>query len=301
MTNQEYNLEEMVGRSDDAPPFDTDVVNTTQQTIVTHQETSPAIPTNERTLALDITKFGMFIDILSLLAKECDSMIIKNGIVCQMNNERKVLFYVDMTKIIGNVNIMLSNISIKEKLLIPFRKQQKQEIYIDIGNEDCIFRDETSTIAFKLPAERFLTNQYVIPNFSIYNPSNKVLYKKVDKNLIDRICVWGDALQSNLINVEFTGQSAKMKIIPKDTTNTTIATITNLDGLEREVTGICTVSLNPFSLAVNEYDMDMHQIQIEGRQDELVTVLTTTFGDGEVTSDIKIACRTLIDTNTQEI
>jgi len=239
--------------------------------------------TTAHVISLDKDNFGVFMDMISILSKACDDLVIKNGIICQKSNKRSLIMQVDMTHILGDVDLLMSNIPIKEKLLTPFRRQGAAMDLI-INNDGYEFQEQESKINFKKPLENYLTNKYMpVENLATtlnIDDNGKILDREIGKHLIERVPTLTEALGATLIQVDFQDRKASYKIRPADTNSTTVGTLMVVEDLEQEIEGFCAFPVEPFQVNVDSFDSQMWYTHANSDGDRNVIMRLDAFVDG---------------------
>lgn len=210
-------------------------------------------------ITLQKEKFKTFMDIMGIISKTCDDVVIRDGRISQMSSKRTIIFDCDVTDLFGTTEMLISDVPSKEKLLMPFEKQQIEEIdfIIDTTTGSLAIQDSESKMIIQKPMERYLTNQY-IPETNLTNMLNirsdgKILACELPKHLIERVNIASDALQATLVRIDFVDGSAEFKIRPTDSNNTTTYNLAKFDNLEQEdLSGHCQFAVEPFQLGIIE-------------------------------------------------
>lgn len=198
-------------------------------------------------------------DILGLLSKSCDDLIIRKGIIRQRSNKKSTLFEIDCREIVGENTILLSDIATKEKLLTPFRKQSV-DVNLIIEENGFIFHDEYSKIRHDRPFERYLQNPFIeekdlLERIDMDN-NIKIISGKFERHILDRMSIWTDILSATQLRVDFDGSSAIFTVRPSDSANTTLGTLLILDGIEQPLEGYSGYAVEPFQANVENFAVD---------------------------------------------
>ncbi len=218
-------------------------------------------------------------DILALMGRSCDDLTVKNGIIRQMSNRRSTIFEIDCSEILGENNVMLSATNMKEKLLIPFRKQSV-DMTLGIDDDGFVFHDDCSKLRFKKPVPGYISNKFMKQEeldarIDMANNAH-VIGGKLEKHILDRVCAWTDTLSATQIRVDFSDDKAIFSVRPSDSANTTLGTLLILDGLEEELDGFCGYDAEPFQINVDKFDVEFYK-----QQSGNVLMKMTSFMDSE--------------------
>jgi len=107
---------------------------------------------------LDNTKFSDFLRVLSLLRDICNDCEIRGGILRQRTNDKANIFEIDLTSLVSNADILVSNLKQKLDLLKCF---VGQEVKIEYNDQEVCFSDQFSVIKFVNPRLDFMDNKYI--------------------------------------------------------------------------------------------------------------------------------------------
>lgn len=243
-------------------------------------------------ITLDTQKFGNFMNILSTLSKSCDDMVIRGGKICQKSNKRNVIFRIDARQLLGDANLTMSTISAKEKMLVPFRKQQsKMEILLD--DELYIFRDQESSIEGRQALDSHLSNRFhsdeeleAMLNIDV---NGKIMECEIQRYLIDRLSAFCDALSATKLLINFSDGEAKFLIKSMDNTSNVQAklmTVRNLESGCEELDGYCAFPSDPFFTNVDNWKASFYYVV--GRRN--VLMILDSYMDTEKTIPISLYC-----------
>src|SRR5574343_1125280 len=90
-------------------------------------------------ISLTNEKFSLFMDVLSLISKSCEDVIIKDGVVRQSTTTRCAFLELNLSESVGiNASFSISRISQKYKMLSAFCKQDR-DLVIEIGDDNNLF------------------------------------------------------------------------------------------------------------------------------------------------------------------
>jgi len=170
------------------------------------------------TKQLNKDDYATFTDFLSMLEKFCQDVQIEKGMVCQKSNENSMILKSDLTKLLGNVDLSLSALWIKNKLFTPFKKQGV-DVRLAIDDYTCSLYDQYSRLTIQKPINSLLTNQYKDQQF-LDQALNMDLTKKVadfefTNNIIERLTAYSDALDARKVNIKFTSNQSNSQTADK--------------------------------------------------------------------------------------
>lgn len=116
---------------------------------------------NGSTLQLSDEEYAIFLRCISNLKEECNDIDINEGIIRQRSNDKTSIFQFDLSPILDNISITISDIKRKYELLKIFTGH---DVTFDIENGEggyFTITDEYSTITFKTPSYQFIDNKYM--------------------------------------------------------------------------------------------------------------------------------------------
>jgi len=229
-------------------------------------------------IPLDKNKFAVFMELLNAVSKACDDLVINEGKVCQKSNNRKFIYQIDLTTLLGTPSLMISGVAAKQKTLGPFHKQQvDMEIVID---DFVTFQDQQSQFKVIRPlashiANPFMTNESVMELLNI-DTQGKIAEFTLEKHLIDRLIASSDAMAATLLRLQF-GNNIQLKIRPSDISSTTVMNLVTIDDIDLTLEGYANFAIEPFQLNVDEFKCEVWYRQ--GRDHVLLKL--EAFLDGE--------------------
>jgi len=161
---------------------------------------------NERSISLDAEKFNQFIQCISILRDLCNDIDIRDGIVRQRSNDRTVIFEMDMTSLISNLSIPITNIKQKFDL---FKMYSNEEVTILLDDTKFSITDNYSTINFNKPTLEYMDNKYITNEelTSIFELFDDDMILKIDisKTISDRLKVISQSFNVNSVQIFFNG------------------------------------------------------------------------------------------------
>ncbi|MCK5017389.1 MAG: hypothetical protein KAS32_10010, partial [Candidatus Peribacteraceae bacterium] len=193
---------------------------------------------------------------------------IEKGQICQMTDRRSSIYKIDLSQVLGESDLLLSNIEGKVALLEPFRKQNvEMELVIDEGSADSnmkfyFFQDELTKIRFTKPLERFMGNEYIVDeefqsrlNITDEEP---IFSYNMSKFLIERLIALAKGMAASVLMLELNGDSGDFTIASGDKNVTTFGKLVTVD-LNREVSGTCAFPIAPFIIGADSLTLECYQ------------------------------------------
>lgn len=165
----------------------------------------------ERTITLDTEKYNDFIRCISNLRGVCNDLDIQGGLVRQRTDDNTSIFEFDMTPIISDVNIALTNLKEKIEILKTF---QGQEVTLDINESAFTFSDQFTSIRFNQPSMEFMENRFMSEDDleSIFGSSEEdlILRTELQSLITERIKSITQIFNVFSIRVKFEGETASI-------------------------------------------------------------------------------------------
>ncbi|MCK5018808.1 MAG: hypothetical protein KAS32_17225 [Candidatus Peribacteraceae bacterium] len=228
---------------------------------------SGEVANTRQVINLETDNFSKLLGGLDILSKVCADAHIEKGQICQMTDRRSAIYKLDLSSVLGEASLLLSNIEGKVALLEPFRKQNvEMELVIDDGQTDpnmkfYFFQDELTKIRFTKALERFMSNEY-IPEEEFQNRLNiadeePIFSYEMSKFLIERLVALAKGMGASVIMVEFGEESADFTVASGDQNVTTLGKLVTVD-LNRGVSGTCAFPILPFIIGVDSLTLECY-------------------------------------------
>lgn len=168
-------------------------------------------------ITLDANQYESFFSVISMIKDECTDIDIREGIIRQRNDTEHVIYELDLTDLIEQLNIPFSSIKPKIDLLKMF--VGGDEIVLDSDDETHSVKDEFSKISFTATNLQFMDNKFIeasaltqIFNFDNLEP---VFTYTFSKKVCERMRVIANNFSINSFTVEFHGETAMIKASPE--------------------------------------------------------------------------------------
>ena len=163
----------------------------------------------ETSVVLESGKFGEFIRCLSLLKEVCNDVDIRDGYIRQRTTDLASIFEINLSPIIGAVNIPLTILKQKLDLLKTFLEH---EVRIDITDSDVTFSDEYSSLKVNSPKLEYMDNKYIseseLSSVLVIDEENLLLSVDLQKPISDRIKVITQVFNVRNVSIDFSGENA---------------------------------------------------------------------------------------------
>lgn len=242
-------------------------------------------------ISLEAEQYNDFLRCLTNLKEVCNDVDIRNGIIRQRTNGNTSIFEIDITSLVDDMSIAITDIKTKLDLLKTF---QGQDVNIDIEDgpgAHFIFSDEFSSIRIVSPTPEFVDNKFMNEEElgSIFNSEEEdlILEYDISQLITDRVSTITQNFNVEAIKVEFRGETASI-----------LASTQAKDQIARFVRGIETnvviqnhssnLSVIPFRI---DHDTDVEfKMYKDPNHNNALNKFSTTLGE----IDIKIYSRSSI-------
>jgi len=165
----------------------------------------------ENQVNLDAGQFDEVLRVLFVLSNVCNDVDIREGIIRQRTNDSATVFEVDLTSIIGSINLPISKL--KEKLEI-FKSFSGDEVSITATDDDYMISDPTSYTKYKYPILDYLDNKFIsseeLSRVIATNQEDLILSTPISKKISDRMKIISASFHVNSVQVIFNGDTASI-------------------------------------------------------------------------------------------
>jgi len=227
-----------------------------------------------RQLNLDSTKFEAFLRCLSLMKDICNDVDIRGGKIRQRSNDHSVIFEMDLTPLISDMNIPITKLKEKLDLFKCFVGND-----VDITDDDKYsLADRLSLISFKRPLLTLIDNQFIseeeFSTLFTLDESDVILSYNIPTMVSERMRTITQGFNVNNVVVVFNGETADItaKTISKDQFAKFVGDIT----VEDEKNCMSNLIVTPFII---DHDGDISFSMYEVREGHSINKFSTTVGD----------------------
>jgi hypothetical protein len=112
----------------------------------------------DKEITLTAKDFENFLRCLSVVKDICNDVDIRGGILRQRSTDKANIIEMDLTPLISDSDILLSNVKNK---LTSLKGLSKQKVQITMTGDEVYFSGKPSTIKFKHPRRDFLDNKFM--------------------------------------------------------------------------------------------------------------------------------------------
>lgn len=213
-------------------------------------------------------------------------MDIRGGFIRQRTNGNVSIFEIDITPIVGDINIAIIDLKNKLDLLKMF---QGQEVTIEITEStpgdpgNFVFSDQFSSLRVVLPSPDFVDNKFMREEElrSIFNSSGEdlIFEYSIPQLITDRVSTIATTFNIKTVRVDFDGDTAEIT-----------AATQSRDQLAKFISGLETnielekssayVSVIPFSI---DHDTDVEfKMYKDPNQNNALNRFSTTLGEIDI-------------------
>jgi len=229
---------------------------------------------------LNAEKYGNFLKCITNLREICNDVDIRNGVIRQRSNDKSTVFQMDLTSILTEVNMPISDLKKKLELLKTFTGQ---EVTISFDDNSFSFADQFSIVKFKNPTLDYMDNKFItmqeLETVFIMDDNELLIDGQLSSMITERIMIFTQTFNTQAIQIIFTGESAKLTAVTqaRDQHAVILEGIVTNAILENCSSNLSTV---PFSI---EHDTDIdYKIFKHPTQDVLMNRFATTLQDIDV-------------------
>jgi len=170
----------------------------------------------EQVVNLDSEKFDEFMRCISVVKDHCNDADIRGGVLRQRANENTSVFEIDMTPLIEDVDLPISNLKEKIEILKMFSDQEVTiTVYAPEGeNGYFVFSDQYSSLKFGMPDLEYMDNKFMTEDelnavFSM-DEEDLILSAEISKFISDRMKIVSGGFNIQTVEVNIEGEEASI-------------------------------------------------------------------------------------------
>lgn len=246
-------------------------------------------------IVLESEEYNDFLKCLFNLKEICNDVDIRNGMIRQRSNDLISVFEMNLTSIINDINIPISNLKKKLDLLKTFTGSSVT-IEIEEGESESesyfIISDDQTSIKFLFPSIEFMDNKIMseeeLENIFNLNEEDLILNNQISSLITDRIRVITDNFNTQAIRIDFNNDKASISAATQSKDQLAIFKEDIPMNIDFERQCISNLSTIPFSI---EHDTDLDfKMYKDPDQDIALNKISTELGS----VDINIYSRSMI-------
>ena len=226
-------------------------------------------------VTLNSSKFEEFLRCLLLLKDICNDADIRNGFVRQRTNDSATVFEIDLTAIIENMSLPITELKTKIDM---FKCFVGQEVTIETTNSDFIISDQYSSLKIKNTILDFMDNKFIsqeeLDRVIITNAEDIVFSTEISKIISDRMKVISGGLHVNTIQVII--ETDKASITATNQSKENHAKFISNIICEKEFNHSANLVLTPF---VIDHDGNITFKMYNSQDEVVINTFKTTIGD----------------------
>ena len=168
-------------------------------------------------IELETEEYNDFLKCLLNLKEICNDVDIRNGIIRQRSNDLNSVFEMNLSPIINDINIPISNLKKKLDLLKTF---VGNSVTIEIEERESesdsffIISDDLTSIKFLFPCREFMDNKIMTEeerdNIFDLNEEELILNNQISSLITDRIRIITDNFNTEALRIDFDHDKASI-------------------------------------------------------------------------------------------
>lgn len=234
----------------------------------------------ERVVNMTSDQYDEFIKCLSILRDHCTDVDIHSGKVCQRSNDNASIFEFDLSPLIEDIDLPISNLNEKLNILKFFGGQ---EVQLTITDKEFLFAGLYALYKWKSPARRYIDNLFMseeeLSSVFTIDEEKLVVDYEMSTSITDMIKGITQEFDLSAIQVVFEGETVSISVWgpSKDQFVRFVEGIVSNVVIEKSKSNL---TITPF---VIEHDSDIHLKMYESPQEGVfVNKFSTTLGEADV-------------------
>ncbi len=245
-------------------------------------------------ISLDSVEFDSFTRTLSILKEICDDIDIRGGIIRQRTNDKSTIFQIDLTGILNDVDIPITNLKQKLDLLKIFAGE---DVTLKINDENFIISDEYTSISLVKPLSNYITNKFKseeeLQNIFVLKESDLILNTEIPLKVSERLRIISTNFNTNSLNINFNGDNAILstKTQAKDQKAVLMKDIITNRTIDNSSSSLVLI---PF---IVDHDGDIGFEMYDNGDNTIINKFECSIANGDEKIEIKIYGKSLINEN----
>lgn len=229
--------------------------------------------------------YNDFLRCLGNLKEICTDVDIRGGIIRQRSNDLTCAFEMDLTSLIGDAQIPITDL---KKKLDLFKTFSGQPVTIEVDNESddrkYIVSDEVSSIKITFPSLEFMDNKFMeeqeLENIFTIEEDDLIIDDYFAHMVTDRIRIISENFNTAAVQVRFTGEVASINAATqsKDQFATFKKDINTNMVIENSISNLSTI---PFSIE-HDTDIEFKMYKEPGKNNVALNKISTELGSVKI-------------------
>lgn len=162
-------------------------------------------------ITLDSSDFESFLRCLGTLKDICNDVDIRGGFIRQRTNDNSAIFEINLTSLLGEIDIPI--VSLKQKLDL-FRSFEDQDVELSIVDDSFSFSDQFSKLTIQKPELDFFDNKFMteeeLNEIFVMDELEVIISYDISNIISERMRVMCQAFNVNMLRVKFNGDYAEI-------------------------------------------------------------------------------------------
>lgn len=252
------------------------------------------------TINMTSEDFNDFLRCLNNLKEICTDVDIRQGTIRQRSNDLTCAFEMDLTSLIEDIQIPITDL---KKKLDLFKTFAGQPVTIEVDDQDdekkFILSDDISSVKFNFPSLDFMDNKYMqrqeLENIFCIEEDDLIIHDEISQLVTDRIRIISENFNTAAVQVRFFGETASIHATTqsKDQFATFKSGITTNMIIEGAISNLSTI---PFSIE-HDTDVEFMMYKEPGKDTVALNKISTDLGSVKINIYSRSA---IIDQDDQE-
>lgn len=228
----------------------------------------------ENQVNLDSSKFDELLRCLLILKDNCNDADIREGFIRQRSNDNSTVFEIDLTHIISNMSLSITELKTKTDGLKVF---SGQEVTITSTDENFIISSQNYDWKIKRIPLEYMDNKYIsseeLSKIIVLNQEDLILKYSIPKTMSDTIRVISSIFHTNSIRANFDNDKASFNSSDQSKNNHFLIAKDVL--INKELNHSSNLVITPFII---DHDGDIDFQMYESGTNIIINLFSTTIG-----------------------
>lgn len=228
----------------------------------------------------------MVISILSNFKDFCQDISIIEGMMRQRNNDRSVMFELNLVPLFGDATIFITGVKDKIELFKMF--QHQDTISVNVEDNAYVISDGYSALKIMMPSKEFVGNEFikeeVLSKIVDLNDDNLMADYDINRTLLNRIRTASNSFGVSMVALLF-GEKNMSIVASTKSRDQEMRIVKDIDTIINFEKNKINVSIVPFCI---DYESDLNMMLYVNRESRIATLMFSSRVGG---IDIKIWSR----------